>query len=45
MRLTEVSPEAIKVMKDDWSTVDALQLHFTLPFPMPARLRASETSS
>lgn len=40
VRLTEVSPEAIKVKKDDWGAIDAPQLNFTLPFPMPARLRA-----
>ncbi|QCO96751.1 hypothetical protein FCN77_02210 [Arthrobacter sp. 24S4-2] len=44
VRLTEVSPEAIKVMKDDWSAADAPQLHFALPFPKPARLRAREMS-
>jgi hypothetical protein len=44
VRLTEVSPEAIKVMKDDRGAVDAPQLHFTLPFPMPARLRVCELS-
>lgn len=42
VRLTEVSPDAIKVMKDDWGAVDAPQLHFTLPFPMPAQLRACD---
>lgn len=45
VRLTEVSPDAIKVMKDDWGAVDVPQLHFMLPFPMPGQLRASETSS
>ena len=39
VRITEVSPEAISVKKDDWGAIDAPQINYTLPFPMPTSLR------
>ncbi len=39
VRLTEVSAREIRVKKDDWGAVDAPQLFYTLPFPLPESLR------
>ena len=37
--ITEVSPEAIRVKKDDWGAIDAPHINYTLPFPMTTSLR------
>jgi hypothetical protein len=39
VRLTEVSTEGIRVKREDWGAIDVPLLEFTLPFPMPERLR------
>lgn len=39
VRLTEVSSDAIRVKKDDWGAIDSPMLEYTLPFPIPERLR------
>ncbi|MCU1404597.1 MAG: hypothetical protein JWQ43_900 [Glaciihabitans sp.] len=39
VRIVEVSPRAIRVKKDDWGDMTAPQVDYTLPFPMPDRLR------
>lgn len=39
VRLTEVSVDRIVVKKDDLGAIDAPQLVFTLPFPIPRELR------
>jgi hypothetical protein len=40
VRITEVSPELIRVKRDDWGAIDIPFLEYTLPFPMPPGLRA-----
>lgn len=39
VRLTEVSTERIVVKKDDFGAIDAPQLFYTVPFPVPETLR------
>jgi hypothetical protein len=39
VRLTEVSTRRIVVKKDDFGAIDAPQLFYELPFPMPPALR------
>lgn len=39
VRLTEVSTQRIVVKKDDFGAIDAPQLFYTLPFPLPETLR------
>ncbi|WP_374007407.1 hypothetical protein [Leifsonia sp. LS-T14] len=39
VRLTEVSTQRIVVKKDDFGAIDAPQLFYTLPFPLPDTLR------
>lgn len=39
VRLTEVSTDRIVVKKDDFGAMDAPQLSYTLPFPLPESLR------
>ncbi|MEO7015914.1 MAG: hypothetical protein ABI130_05205 [Leifsonia sp.] len=39
VRIIEVSPERIRVKKDDWGDMSAPQLEYSLPFPIPERLR------
>ncbi|QDZ14529.1 hypothetical protein [Humibacter ginsenosidimutans] len=39
VRITEVSSETIRVKRDDWGAIDIPLLEYTLPFPMPPRLR------
>jgi len=39
VRLTEVSTQRIVVKKDDFGAIDAPQLTYTLPFPLPDTLR------
>ncbi len=39
VRLTEVSTDRIVVKKDDFGAIDAPQLIYTLPFPIPESLR------
>ena len=35
VRLAEVTPERIRVKKDDWGANDAPRVYYTLPFPVP----------
>jgi len=39
VRITEVSPEAIKVSQDHGGAIDAPQVDYSLPFPMSPDLR------
>nr|WP_199241062.1 hypothetical protein [Naasia lichenicola] len=39
VRLAEVSPQEIRVKKDDWGDMSASQLFHSLPFPAPETLR------
>jgi hypothetical protein len=39
VRLTEVSPDGIRVKQDDWGAIDLPQVNYSLPFPMPENLR------
>ncbi|WP_223693165.1 hypothetical protein [Leifsonia poae] len=39
VRLTEVSPDHIRVKREDWGAIDIPLLEYTVPFPLPARLR------
>jgi hypothetical protein len=40
VRIAEVSPEEIRVMKDEWGETTATQLSYTVPFPVDGdRLR------
>jgi hypothetical protein len=39
VRLTEVSTRHIVVKKDDFGAIDAPQLVYTVPFPLPETLR------
>ena len=39
VRLTEVSPDGIRVKKDDWGAIDVPLVEFSLGFPIPAKLR------
>ena len=39
VRITEVSTDRIVVKKDDFGAIDAPQLVYTLPFPIPEELR------
>ena len=39
VRILEVSTDGIRVKKDDWGAIDAPQVFYSLPFPMPAELR------
>lgn len=44
VRITEVSPEAIKVSKDHGGAIDAPQLNYSLPFPVTTDLRLHSAS-
>ncbi|MFP7834913.1 hypothetical protein [Marisediminicola sp. LYQ134] len=35
VRVAEVTPERIRVKKDDWGAIDAPQIYYTVPFPVP----------
>lgn len=39
VRLTEVSPDGIRVKNEDWGDVNADFIEHRLPFPMPEQLR------
>ncbi|WP_029144755.1 hypothetical protein [Microbacterium luticocti] len=39
VRITEASPERIRVKRDDWGAIDVPLIEYVLPFPMPSRLR------
>jgi hypothetical protein len=39
VRITEVSTELIRVKRDDWGAIDIPLLEYTVPFPIPERLR------
>jgi hypothetical protein len=45
VRITEVSPEQIRVKRDDWGAIDIPLLEYTLPFPMPPELRVLDPSA
>ncbi len=34
VRISEVSPSAVRVKKDDWGDMTAPQIYYTLPFPV-----------
>jgi len=34
VRIAEVSPDAIRVKKDDWGDTRDTQLHYSIPFPI-----------
>lgn len=40
VRLVEVSPEIIRVKREDWGAIDLPTIEYTVPFPMPDVLRA-----
>jgi hypothetical protein len=39
VRITEVSTDAIRLKKEDWGAMDAPAVNYTVPFPIPERLR------
>ena len=39
VRIVEVLPEEIRVKKDDWGDMTALQIYYSVPFPIPDTLR------
>ena len=39
VRIAEVTPELIRVKKDDWGDMTAPQVYYTVPFPAEDRLR------
>lgn len=39
VRITEVSPDTIRVKKDDGGAIDVPLVEYLLPFPVPDRLR------
>ena len=39
VRLTEVTPDEIRVKREDWGAIDVPLLEHTVGFPMPATLR------
>jgi hypothetical protein len=42
VRIGEVSPERIRVKKEDWGDVNATAVYYEVEFPMPATLRVHE---
>lgn len=44
VRILEVSTDSIRVKRDDWGAIDVSLLEYTLPFPIPERLRPMEGS-
>ena len=42
VRIVEVSPERIRVKKEDWGDVNATAVYYEVEFPMPATLRVHE---
>jgi hypothetical protein len=42
VRLTEISSTEIRLKKDDWGAIDAPQVEFRVPFPIPHSLRPIE---
>ena len=38
-RIAELSPESIRVTRDDWSAADIKERKFSVPFPLPKELR------
>lgn len=39
VRITEVSTDHIRVKREDWGAIDVPLLEYTVPFPIPDRLR------
>ena len=39
VRIAELSPEGIRVTRDEWSSSEIEEREFSLPFPMPENLR------
>ncbi len=39
VRIAELSPEGIRVTRDDWSSSEIEEREFSLPFPIPENLR------
>jgi len=39
VRITEVSPEVIRVKRDDWGAIDIPLIEYTVAFPVPDELR------
>ena len=39
VRIAEVTPELIRVKKDDWGDMTAPQIYYSVPFPVEDRLR------
>ena len=42
VRIVEVSPERIRLKKEDWGDVNATAVYYEAAFPMPATLRVFE---
>ena len=42
VRIVEVSPQRIRVKKEDWGDINATALYYEVEFPMPATLRVHE---
>jgi hypothetical protein len=42
VRITEVSPDGIRVKRDDWGAIDVPLLEYSLAFPAPHELRPVE---
>ncbi|GHD43739.1 hypothetical protein D9V29_13945 [Mycetocola manganoxydans] len=43
VRIAELSPDGIRVTRDDWGAHDVAEREFLLPFPMPEELRPRAT--
>ncbi len=42
VRIVEVSPERIRLKKEDWGDTNATAVYYEVGFPMPATLRVHE---
>jgi len=42
VRIVEVSPQRIRVKKEDWGDINATAVYYEVDFPMPATLRVHE---
>jgi len=42
VRIVEVSPDGIRVKRDDWGAIDIPLIEYTVAFPMPPELRIAD---
>ncbi|WP_285116889.1 hypothetical protein [Leifsonia sp. fls2-241-R2A-40a] len=45
VRITEVSPDGIRVKRDDWGAINVPLVEYRLSFPMPPELRAIDSAT